>query len=101
MTFKQTLGGLAGATALAAVMAIGAATPASADCRRIVAGQRAIGLLQTATEISARAKWRTAVRARYGYRYARWAQAKDKNMDCNKEKPGRRWICRATARACT
>ena len=52
------------------------ATPASARCRgSIVRGEMAHGPLQTLTEISARSKWRSAVRARYGSSYTRWGVA--------------------------
>ena len=98
---KHTLGGLAGAAALAAVMLIGAAVPASAECRRPIMGERSVGMIQTTTEFSARSKWRAAVRARYGARYARWAKAEEKKMQCSKQEPGRRWACRAVARPCT
>ena len=63
-------------------------------------GDMAHGTLQTFTEISARSKWRTAVRARYGSSYSRWGAATDKNVDCKKGEPGHRWHCRAVGRAC-
>jgi hypothetical protein len=30
----------------------------------------------------------------------RWSYARNKNMDCNKDRPGRTWHCRAIASPC-
>jgi hypothetical protein len=87
-------------TALAAAMTIGAATPAEAACRAPVRGAQVSGVNQTLTEFRARSSWRTRVRAIYGYRFSRWSYARNKNMDCNKDRPGRTWYCRATATPC-
>ena len=100
MALKSSAYAAAVAVALFGAMAILDAAPASARCRSLVRGEAAHGTLQTLTEISARSKWRSAVRARYGTRYTRWAVATDKNVDCKKGEPGRRWHCRAVARAC-
>lgn len=100
MALKSSAYAAAAAVALFGVTAILDAAPASARCRGLVRGDMAHGTLQTFTEISARSKWRTAVRARYGSSYARWGAATDKNVDCRKGEPGHRWHCRAVARAC-
>ena len=100
MTLKHSAYAAAVAVALFGATAILDAAPASARCRGLVRGEMAHGALQSFTEISARSKWRAAVRARYGSRYTRWAVATDKNVDCKKGEPGRRWHCRASARAC-
>jgi hypothetical protein len=89
----------AAATLFGATMILDA-SPASARCRNLVRGEMAHGISQAFTEISARSKWRSAVRMRYGTRYTRWAVATDKNIECKKGEPGRRWHCRAVARAC-
>jgi hypothetical protein len=100
MTFRTLAQGVAATAALLAVMAVVDAAPASARCRGMVRGDMAHGALQTFTEISARSKWRSAVRARYGSTYTRWSVAVDKNVDCKKGEPGHRWHCRALARPC-
>ena len=101
MAVKHAALAAAGATVLFAAMAILDPTPASARCRgSIVRGEMAHGTLQAFTEISARSRWRSAVRARYGSTYTRWSVATDKNVDCKKGEPGRRWHCRASARPC-
>jgi hypothetical protein len=100
MALKSSVYAAAAAVALFGVTAILDAAPASARCRNVVRGEMAHGTLQTLTEISARSKWRSAVRARYGSRYTRWSVATDKNVDCKKGEPGKRWHCRASARAC-
>ena len=101
MAFKNFAFAATAAVALFGAAAILDATPASARCRGgIVRGEMAHGPLQTLTEISARSKWRSAVRARYGSTYTRWAVATDKNVDCKKGEPGRMWHCRAVARPC-
>jgi hypothetical protein len=87
-------------TALAAAMTIGAATPADAACRAPVRGAQLSGINQTLTEFRARSSWRTRVRAIHGYRFGRWSYARNKNMDCNKDRPGRTWHCRAIASPC-
>jgi hypothetical protein len=87
-------------TALAAAMTIGAPTPADAACRGPVRGAQLSGINQTLTEFRARSSWRTRVRAIHGYRFARWSNARNKNMDCNKNRPGRTWYCRAIASPC-
>ena len=100
MALRNCAYATAAAVALLGVTAILDATPANARCRGLVRGEMAHGALQSFTEISARSKWRSAVRARYGSRFTRWAVATDKNVDCKKGQPGRRWHCRASARAC-
>jgi hypothetical protein len=100
MTLKLVGKGAAAAAVLFGGMAILDAAPASARCRGMVRGDTSHGALQTLTEISARSKWRSAVRARYGSTYTRWSVAVDKNVDCKKGEPGHRWHCRALARPC-
>lgn len=101
MSLKSPAYGVAAAVALFGAAAILDASPASARCRgAIVRGDLSSGTLQTLTEISARSKWRSAVRVRYGSSYSRWGLAENKNMDCKKGEPGRRWHCRASARPC-
>jgi hypothetical protein len=87
-------------TALIAATTIGAATPADAACRAPVRGAQLSGINQTLTEFRARSSWRTRVRAIHGYRFGRWSYARNKNMDCNKDRPGRTWHCRAIASPC-
>jgi hypothetical protein len=101
MTLKNSAYAAAAAVALFGATAILDATPASARCRGgLVRGEMAHGALQTLTEISARSKWRSVARARYGSSYTRWAVATDKDVDCKKGEPGHRWHCRAVARPC-
>ena len=101
MSLKSSAFTAAVAVALIGAAAILDAAPASARCRgSLVRGDMAHGPFQTFTEISARSKWRSAVRARYGSTYTRWAVATDKNVDCKKGEPGKRWHCRAVARPC-
>ena len=100
MEFRRSLTGAAGTAIVLATLAIAAAAPASAACR---ASREAYarGPFQTIAEISARNKWRSEVRQRYGVRYARWSLAQEKTMRCRKVLPGRRWHCVARARPCS
>jgi hypothetical protein len=101
MALKSSAFMAAAAVALFGAAAILDATPANARCRgNLVRGDMAHGPFQTFTEIAARSKWRSAVRARYGSSYTGWSVAVDKNVDCKKGEPGRRWHCRAAARPC-
>lgn len=100
MTPRKLAQGAAAAALVLGATAILDAAPASARCRALVRGDMAHGALQSFTEISARSKWRSAVRARYGSGYTRWGAAVDKNVDCRKGEPGHRWHCRALARPC-
>ncbi len=99
MTKKSFAYGTICALVLTGAMAI-TATSASAACRARVRGAQLSGVNQTITEFRARASWRNRVRAVHGYRFARWGYARNKNMDCNKSKPGRTWHCRAVASPC-
>ena len=74
--------------------------PADAACRGPVRGAQLTGINQTLTEFRARTSWRNRVRAIHGYRFARWSYARNKNMECNKARPGRTWSCRAIASPC-
>ena len=88
-----------GAVALAGTLVAGASS-ANAACRGPVRSDQLSGISQTITEIRARASWRNKVRAIHGYRFARWGYARNKNMECNKPRPGRTWSCRAVASPC-
>jgi hypothetical protein len=99
MALKPLACGAYGAAVLAAALIAGAAT-AEAACRGPVRSAQLSGISQTVTEIRARASWRNKVRAIHGYRFARWSYARNKNMACNKLKPGRTWYCRAIASPC-
>ena len=63
-------------------------------------GAQVSGINQTITQFRARTSWRNRVRAIHGYRFARWGYARNKNMECNKPRPGRTWSCRAIASPC-
>jgi hypothetical protein len=91
--------GAIGAIALTGTVALGP-LPASAACRAPVRSALQTGINQTLTELRARGSWRTKVQAIHGYRFARWGYARNKNVDCNKMRPGRRWSCRAIASPC-
>ena len=95
----RTLARAVGAAMLASSVAFGA-TAASAACRAPVRSAQISGINQTITELRARSGWRSKVSSIYGYRFARWGYARNKNMDCNKSKPGRTWYCRAIASPC-
>jgi hypothetical protein len=82
------------------VLCIASALPARASCKGHTHEAFSTGYLQTTTEIAARAKWRSEVRGHDGLRYTRWSFARDKNMQCRKVVPGRRWRCTARARPC-
>lgn len=87
--------------AAAALMAVSAAVPTSADaaCRRDIT-RGAVGTIQFITRARARAAWRSAVRARYGAKWASWVNADNKTEQCNKTGPGRQWRCVASAAPC-
>jgi hypothetical protein len=91
------------ATFAAAILAgtlVAGASSANAACRGPVRSEQISGISQAITEVRARASWRNKVRAIHGYRFARWGYARNKNMACNKAKPGRTWYCRAIASPC-
>jgi hypothetical protein len=100
MELRRVVMGAAGAAMVVTALAIAAAAPASAACRATREAY-ARGPFQTIAEISARNKWRSAVRQRYGVRYTRWSLAQEKTMRCRKLLPGRRWHCVARARPCS
>jgi hypothetical protein len=99
MALKSLACGAFGAAVLAGALIAGT-TSADAACRGPVRSDQLSGLGQTLTEIRARANWRNKVRAIHGYRFARWAYARNKHMACSKAKPGRTWHCRAIASPC-
>jgi hypothetical protein len=99
MPRNRLINGAIGAIALAGALVAGAAQ-ASAACRAPVRSALVTGINQTLTELRARTGWRNKVRTIYGYRFARWGYARNKNMDCNKVRPGRSWACRAIASPC-
>jgi hypothetical protein len=84
---------------LIGALAILEATPASAFCRAPVEAY-AQGYIQGTTQLASRNRWRSEVRRRYGFQFARWGLGKDKVERCRKLSPGRRWHCIARARAC-
>lgn len=87
-------------TAAAAMLAaVCAAAPAEARCRGDVSAF-AVGNFQFSTRITARNRWRSKVRVRYGSAYASWVNAKDKTEQCDKSGPGKKWRCVASARPC-
>jgi len=75
------------------------AAPASAYCRAPVEAY-AQGYIQGMTQWASRNRWRSEVRRRYGFAFARWGLGKDKVERCRKLSPGRRWHCTASARPC-
>lgn len=99
MPLKSSAFAAAAAVALIGAAAILEATPASASCRGTVEAFSR-GLFQDPSQIVARARWRSEVRRRYGFSFARWASAREKVERCTKEKSGRRWHCIARARPC-
>jgi hypothetical protein len=99
MALKSSAFAAAAAVALFGVATILDATPASASCRGSVEAYSK-GFFQDPAQIVARAKWRSEVRRRYGFSFARWASARDKVERCRKDTPGRRWHCTARARPC-
>jgi len=80
-------------------LAILDATPASAFCRAPVEAY-AQGYIQATTQLASRSRWRSEVRGRYGFAFARWGLGKEKVERCRKLSPGRRWHCTARARPC-
>jgi len=84
---------------LIGALAILDATPASAFCRAPVEAY-AQGYIQGTTQLASRNHWRSEVRRRYGFAFARWGLGKEKVERCRKLSPGRRWHCTARARPC-
>ena len=84
---------------LIGALAILEATPANAFCRAPVEAY-AEGYIQGTTQLSSRNRWRSEVRQRYGFQFARWGLGKEKVERCRKLSPGRRWHCTARARPC-
>lgn len=91
-------------TVLAAIALVGVLAafpaPASAVCKRDIT-REAVGNFQFATRLTARNRWRAAVREKYGSKFAVWTLASDrKTEECNKKGPGAKWRCIASARPC-
>lgn len=99
MALKNSALAAGAAVALFGAAAILDAAPANASCRAPVEGFSR-GIFQDPTQIIARSNWRSEVRRRYGFSFARWALAREKVERCRKETPGRRWHCTARARPC-
>jgi hypothetical protein len=92
------------ASAIACGFVLMASTPAAAqqNCRGMVYGNPAEGPIfqRLVVEPRARRSWAQKVRARYGAGYSIWANARQKNIDCKKIAPGRRWVCTARGIPC-
>ncbi len=98
MRLRRWLSALAAA---ALVAGVGAAIPAAAKdgCKpRVMA--KAIGNFQFSTRITARNRWKAAAREKYGFDFGTWARAASRIEKCDKDKPGKKWICVASARPC-
>ena len=101
MAFKSSAYAAAAAVALFGATAILDATPASARCRgSIVRGEMATAPCRRSPRSRLdRSGARPCGRATAAA-FTRWGVATDKNVDCKKGEPGRRWHCRALARPC-
>ncbi len=92
------------ATVLAVIALVGVSAalpvPASAACKPDIT-REAIGNFQFSTRLTARNRWRAAVRKKYGSKFAVWTRAADrKTEECTKKGPGGKWVCVASARPC-
>jgi hypothetical protein len=79
----------------------GGATTAEAACLiSRVSGAEAIGRIRLLVERRARLNWQAAVRELEGRRFSSWIYAKDRVMNCRRERPSDPWECRARGRPC-
>jgi hypothetical protein len=102
MTVRSVLWGAVAAAALVATM-LGTAEPidAATSCARNFYYGRARGVFYTTTGISARAEWRSNVRASLGNGYAFWSRATSRSTRCKKpEGSGGTWSCVSRAVPC-
>jgi hypothetical protein len=99
---KQFAFGALGAAVVAAGLSFGSATPAEAACLSArVSGNEATGRIKLLVERRARLNWSGAVRdLEGGRRFSNWNFAKDRSMNCRRERPSDPWECRARGRPC-
>ena len=102
MKVKQFAFGALGAAVVAAGLSFGGATPAEAACLSArVSGSEATGRIKLLVERRARLNWSAAVRdLEEGRRFNNWNFAKDRSMNCRRERPSDPWECRARGRPC-
>lgn len=91
-------------TGAAAALAVGAtlslpAAPAHAGCKPDIT-REAVGNFTFSTKITARNRWRAAVRQKHGSAFATWTRADRKTEQCDKTGPGGKLRCVASARPC-
>jgi hypothetical protein len=93
--------GALGTAVVAVGLSFGGATPADAACLSArVTGSPATGRIRFLVERRARLNWTASVRDIDGRRFNNWNYAKDRTMNCRKERPSDPWECTARGRPC-
>ena len=101
MKVKHIAYGALGAAVVAAGVSFGSATPAGAACLSArVAGIQATGRIRFLVERRARLNWTASVRELDGRRFGNWNYARDRSMNCRRERPSDPWECTARGRPC-
>jgi hypothetical protein len=67
-------------------------------CKNLVQSGATSGGTQTASQVNAKAKWKTATTSQYGHPWANFSKAKDKYFDCVAGQG--EWVCNISARPC-
>ncbi len=101
MMVKHFAYGALGASIVAAGLSFGGATPAEAACLSArVTGNTATGRLRLLVERRAHLNWSDSVRDLEARRFSNWNYAKDRSMNCRRERPSDPWECTARGRPC-
>jgi hypothetical protein len=101
MTVKQFAYGALGASLLAAGLTFGSVMPADAACLSTrVTGNTATGRVRLLVERRARLNWADSVRELDGRRFSNWGYARDRSLNCRRERPSDPWECTARGRPC-
>lgn len=99
-----TAANTAALAAEAKVVAKKPAPPAGPTCgKKVITAAGNLSTIQYLASVSSKNAWKAAVAAdkKYGAGYATFGNAKDKGVNCKKEKAGAPWKCTATGKPCT
>jgi hypothetical protein len=101
MAVKRFAYATLGASLVVAGLSFGSATSAEAACLNTrVAGNTATGRIRLLVERRARLNWQDSVRDLDSRRFSNWDFARDRAMNCRRERPSDPWECTARGRPC-
>jgi len=101
MTVKRFVYVVLGAGLVAAGVSFGGASSAEAACLSTrVTGNTATGQFRLLVERRARLNWADSVRDLDSRHFSNWNYAKDRSMNCRRERPSDPWECTARGRPC-